>query len=58
MSFKDPTHPVWKLARVVSLCLVLLTLQLVTATSYDVDGELVTLAVVVLMQTILEWKRK
>jgi hypothetical protein len=39
---------------------VLLTLQLLTATSYDLqlDGEAGTLAGVVLIQTLLEWARK
>ena len=60
MSFQDPTHPIWKLARVVCVCAVLLTLQLLTATNYDLrlDGEAGTLAGVVLIQTLLEWTRK
>ena len=60
MAMSDPTHPSWKLARVVVVCGVLLTLQLLTATSYDLqlDGEAGTLAGVVLIQTVLEWARK
>jgi|TARA_R110000824_G_scaffold7348_2_gene33045 hypothetical protein len=60
MALSDPTHPIWKLARVFAVCGVLLTLQLLTATSYDLqlDGEAGTLAGVVLIQTLLEWTRK
>ena len=43
--WSDPAHPVWKLLRVVVLCAALLTMQLLTATTYDVavDGEAGTL---------------
>ena len=60
MSFQDPTHPIWKVSRVLCVCAVLLTLQLLTATNYDLrlDGEAGTLAGVVLIQTLLEWTRK
>jgi hypothetical protein len=59
MAYSDPSHPVWKLARVAVICFVLLTLQLLTSTNYDIalSGEAGTLAGVVLIQTLLEWKR-
>ena len=60
MAKSDPTHPSWKLARVGVGCGVRRPLQLLTATSYDLqlDGEAGTLAGVVLIQTLLEWARK
>lgn len=58
-AFSDPTHPVWKCVRVATLCLVLLTLQWVTATEYNLslDGEAGTLAGVMLMHALLEFRR-
>jgi hypothetical protein len=60
MRLSHPNHPVWKLSRVLVLCCVLLTLQLITATNYDLslNGEAGTLAGVVLIQTLMEWIRK
>jgi hypothetical protein len=47
------------LVRIAVLCGVLLTLQLLTATNYDVsmNGEAGTLAGVLLVQSLLEFRR-
>jgi hypothetical protein len=47
------------LVRIVVMCGVLLTLQLLTATNYDIalNGEAGTLAIMVLMQSLLEFIR-
>jgi uncharacterized membrane protein len=60
MSFSDPHHPVWGLARVCVVCVSLLTLQLLTATNYDValDGEAGTLAGVALTSVVVEFLRR
>lgn len=59
-SLRHPSHPVWGLARVVVMCGVLLTLQLLTATNYDLtlDGEAGTLVGVVLVHTLMEFVKK
>ena len=53
-------HPAWGLARVSVICVTLLLLQLMTATSFDVslDGEAGTLVGVTLVATVLEWLRR
>jgi len=60
MAFSDPNHPIWGLARVLVVCAALLTLQLMTATNYDVslDGEAGTLAGTALTVSILEFLKK
>jgi uncharacterized membrane protein len=60
MSFSDPDHPVWGLARVVVICLTLLVLQLATATSWDfqLDGEAGTLGGTALTVALVEFLRK
>jgi uncharacterized membrane protein len=60
MSFEDPSHPVWGLARVCVVCLALLTLQLLTATHYDValNGEAGTLVGVALTSVVVEFLRR
>ena len=52
-------HPGWRFASVVTVCVTLLLLQLITATSYDLElnGEAGTLLGVTLMATLLEWMR-
>lgn len=54
-----PAHPIWGLARVCVVCLTLLLLQVMTATTYDValDGEAGTLAGVALMAVLVEFLR-
>jgi hypothetical protein len=58
--WSNPNHPLWGLARICVICLALLTLQLITATNYDIalDGEAGTLGGVALTATLLEWLRK
>jgi hypothetical protein len=55
----DPGHPVWKLGRVVVICAALVTLQLLTATQYDlaIDGEAGTLMGVAAVMLIQEFRR-
>ena len=59
MSFNDPSHPVWKIARVLVLCVALLTMQLLTATQYDlaIDGEAGTLAGLAVLMLVQEFRR-
>jgi hypothetical protein len=60
VAYSDPQHPIWKLARMMVVCAALLTMQLLTATNYDVaiDGEAGTLAGVLLVQGLLEFIKK
>jgi hypothetical protein len=60
MAFSDPSHPVWGLARVLVVCVALLTLQLLTATNYDLalDGEAGTLAGTALTVALLEFLKR
>jgi len=60
MTMSDPHHPIWSLARVVVVCLALLTLQVLTASNYDIalDGEAGTLAGTTLTVALLEFLRK
>jgi len=55
----EPSHPVWKLLRVMVICVALLTLQLLTATHYDLalNGEAGTLAGVAAVMLIQEFRR-
>ena len=55
----EPSHPVWKLLRVLVLCVALLTMQLLTATTYDVavDGEAGTLVGVAVLMLIQEFRK-
>jgi hypothetical protein len=55
----EPSHPVWKLLRVVVICGALLTMQLLTATNYDlaIDGEAGTLAGVAALMLFQEFRR-
>lgn len=55
----EPSHPVWKLLRVVVICGALLTMQLLTATNYDlaIDGEAGTLAGVAVLMLFQEFRR-
>ena len=55
----EPSHPVWKLLRVVVICGALLTFQLLTATHYDLalNGEAGTLAGVAAVMLIQEFRR-
>jgi len=55
----DPRHPIWKIGRVASIALVLLAMQLLTATHYDLalDGEAGTLGIVALIHAVLEYRR-
>ncbi len=59
MGFSDPSHPVWKIARVLVLCVALLTMQLLTATQYDlaIDGEAGTLAGLAVLMLVQEFRR-
>jgi len=59
MVWSDPSHPVWKLLRVLVLCVALLTMQLLTATTYDVavDGEAGTLVGVAVLMLIQEFRK-
>ena len=52
-------HPGWRFASVVTGCVTLLLLQLITATSYDLalNGEAGTLLGGTVMATLLEWMR-
>ena len=60
MTISDPNHPLWPLARVVVVCLTLLCLQLMTASSWDlaVDGEAGTLVGTTAIVGLLEILRK
>ena len=60
MAFSDPNHPVWGLARVLVVCAALLSLQLLTATNYDLalDGEAGTLAGTALTVSLLEFLKR
>ena len=55
----EPAHPVWKLLRGLVLCGALLTMQLLTATNYDlaIDGEAGTLAGVAAVMLFQEFRR-
>ena len=55
----DPAHPVWKIARVLVLCVALLTMQLLTATQYDlaIDGEAGTLVGLAVLMLVQEFRR-
>jgi len=55
-----PDHPIWGLARIGILCITLLGLQLITATSWDMalDGEAGTLGGVGAMAVLLEFIRQ
>ena len=57
--WSDPAHPVWKLLREVVLCAALLTMQLLTATTYDLalNGEAGTLAGVAAVMLLQEFRR-
>ena len=59
MVWSDPSHPVWKLLRVLVLCVALLTMQLLTATTYDVavDGEAGTLVGGAVLMLIQEFRK-
>ena len=59
MGFSDPSHPVWKIARVLVLCVARLTMQLLTATQYDlaIDGEAGTLAGLAVLMLAQEFRR-
>ena len=59
MGFSDPSHPVWKIARVLVLCVALLTRQVLTATQYDlaIDGEAGTLAGLAVLMLVQEFRR-
>lgn len=60
MHWSNPKHPLWGLARICVILGVLLALQLLTSTTYDiaVDGEAGALVGVALTTTLLEWLRK
>ena len=59
MVWRAPSHPVWKLLRVLVLCVALLTMQLLTAPTYDVavDGEAGPLVGVAVLMLIQEFRK-
>jgi hypothetical protein len=60
MKMSDSRHPIWPIIRIVVVSLCLLSLQLLTATTYDIalDGEAGTLGGTALTVALMEFLKR